>query len=449
MPGARRLRWPVWLAAIGTGAASVLLVSTTYFSAFEYLFTVITMAIVALALRRRPVGATSQILYFQVLLLTVLYPVKGMKIAWDLETNAYDLLPSPLRNGVEPSEFSLAYVTSSVTITLVAICLILLPRHTYSRMGHGTRFDTNALTVVTVAFFIVSMMLRLASIEGLPGSVVYVLNHRGAHFAFALLVYVLVSQGRFRIAQNVFFGWLALGVVQFLLFTSKSYIFLPVVGLFALFLFSGVLLIRGWVAMLGCAIVIAGYPILNLYRSILLGTYSEFGSMVSAVALYKERLDGIAVWEMVPIYANDVIDRFVGIEWYLKIIEAYGGHYLPDAGGPIENMSLINETMRSIMGLRGEAIGIAPSLLGSAFLILRDPYLTPILAAGFCLLFVVLHRGLVLAFPRVRDAIALPLSLIIFSIVTDGLVTSLYWDIPALILTCALFSTFASPARLQ
>lgn len=443
----RHLRWPIWLAVIGIVAATVLVFNAAYFNPIIYLLTFFTFVIFSIAIRRRPTSVTSQILYFQIFLLTALYPIKGMRIVWQLEAGAYNVLPAHLYFGLQSEQFSVAYVTSCITIIFLALFLISLPLGRPKKMDVFTKLNSNRLIGITVAFFVGSLVLRLFSIGGLAGSVVYVLNHRGTHFAFALLIYILVRQNRSQVARHVFYGWLALGVVQFLLFASKSYIFLPVISLLIIYLFCNVLIIRGSLAVLVSAVAVMGYPVLNLYRSILRETSLELMEVSSAFALYNANRGGNTLWEMIPIYFDQVVNRFVGIEWYLTVIQAHSRYYLSDAGSPMDNIFSISDTMRALMGRDGEMIGIAPSFLGGVFLVVRDPYLTPVLALAFCFIFVLLYKTFALVFPRVGDAVTAPLALIIFSVVTDGLVTSLYWDVPALIIVCVLFSTCAPRTR--
>jgi hypothetical protein len=221
---------------------------------------------------------------------------------------------------------------------------------------------------------------------------------------------------------------------------------LPLVAVLFVYIVSDKLIVRRTLAVGLSILLILIYPMFNLYRSVVLNASGDGQEIGSVFELYLATYGGSTSLDLVFTYFNQMLDRFVGIEGYMIVAEANSVRDLPASEGLFANMLNMNNTMRMITGLEDVQIGIAPSFLGGAFLMARDPYMTVVLAAAFCLLFVFLYRVLSLAFPRVGIAVSAPLGLVIFSILTDGLLTSLYWDLPALFMVCMFASTFARRA---
>lgn len=435
------MQWPFWAALAISGVAVTLVLNSAIFGVVNFAVTLVTVVIVALALRKRPISTVQKILYLQLILLTGLYLLKGLNIAWLSSHDEFKFLSQQFNNrrSLTATDFGTAYQISCFICILLAGFLSLAPTK-HNSQSKRLNFNPLILILAILLIFFVSLFVRLSPIGGLPGAVGYVLNHRGTGFAFALLVYMLAIQGNMKLAQRTFMLWLLVAAVMFAIFGSKSYIFLPVVSVFCFYLFAGKLLFPKFLLLFGGFALILMYPIFNIYRSLILGNNEYITDLTDVLLSY--RLAGIDgnLFETSALYFNLALDRFVGIEWFLEILNAESSRYLPDSEGIFRNISATNDTMRSIMGLEGVEIGIAPSLIGAAYLAVRDPILTVLLAILFCLLLLLVHSGLVLIFPRLRAVLIAPFCLIIFSIATDGLITSLYWDLPALMLVCSLFN---------
>lgn len=443
----QRFGWPKWFVAFGICTATALVTTSSYFSIVTYLVTLVMFLPIFLALRHRPIGATKQVIYFQIFMLTLLYPLKGMYIAWSLDVGAYENLPSNLDSDVSVEVFSAAYITSAMVISALSALFFVVSDNALG--NHDRLFqkredlypNVGKIIVAVLGFFVASFVLRLTPISGLVGSIIYVLNHRSAHFLFALLVFFLCSQKNVRLAQWSILVWLALGCVQFLAFASKFYIFAPIITLLILYILTGVTVFSRFVIILFLTLAVAGYPMFNLYRAVTFGGVSDISELSFSISLLSELRSDQPLWEVLPIYFSQMIGRFIGIEWYMTVIEAFELEYFTNSSGLLGNMMSIQETMLNIVGRTGQALGVAPSFFGACLLISRDIILTPAVGLSFCLMLVVLLKGFAFIFRRVRDFLIAPFALIVFSILGDGLVTSLYWDVPALMVSCAFFST--------
>ncbi len=421
--------------------AGLLTLSSPYFGLVNFFVTLVTVALVALVLQRPPISAVQKLLYLQLVFLMVLYLVKGLYIAWLLTRGALEALPRQLQHGLTAAEFSTAFQMSCAVCLLLAGLLALTPaRHRETMRAQLPAFNPMVLIFATLGLVAVSLLLRLAPIGGLPGALNYIINHRGTPFAFALLIYMLLERGETRLAQRMFGLWVGSGIIMFGLFGSKSYIFLPVIFMISVYFLSGKLILHKAIGIFLGMTLISIYPFLNFYRWLQADSGTNVLEVFDYWSIYRQTQSGAGLAELFPIYVNQILGRFVGIEWLLVIINADMLGFLPEGQGFFANMQAINDTMRTITGLEGLNIGIAPSFIGATYLIARDPFLAPVLALVFCASFPWIYRGLRAAFAPLKAVVVAPLLLILFSIITDGLVTSLYWDLPALFVMCFLFS---------
>jgi hypothetical protein len=447
-PPRQRFVWPLQVAIVIVVLAGGLTLSSPYFSIVDFLVTIVTVAVVAFVLRRPPTSLVQKLLYFQLVFLMGLYVAKGLNIAWALTRGAFEVLPAPLRLGPTAEEFSTVFQMSCAVCILLAGLLALAP----ARPRENTRaqlpaFNPMVLIFATLGLFAVSLLLRLAPIGGLPGSLIYVISHRSTPFAFALLVYMLLERGETRLARRMFGLWLSSGIIMFGLFGSKSYIFLPVVFLISVYFLSGTMILHKKIVILLGMTLISIYPFLNFYRSLHAESGVGYMDVLDFWSMYSRTQSGADLAELLPIYVNQILGRLVGIEWFLVIIHSETLGSLPESQGIFANTLAINDVMRVLAGREGQNIGIAPSFIGATYLIARDPLLAPILALVFCASFVWIYRGLQVAFVSLKTVVVAPLLLISFSVITDGLVTSLYWDLPALCVVCFLFSALVKRTR--
>lgn len=423
--------------------SGMLVLSSPHFGLLNFAVTLLLVIATTLVLYNRPVGTSQRILYFQLIILLILYPVKGLNIFWQLQSGSLENLPFPIRDRLLILDLSNAFQMSCLVCILLAILLHFTPkRHKIEKRLRQLEFHAGALIFLTLSIFCISLLIRLSQVSGLPGAVGYIINHRGTPFAFALLIYLLIENGRQKLATRMFVLWLALGFLMFILFGSKSYIFLPVIFMFAIYLFSGRLILPKYVALLLAISLITLYPMFNFYRSWQLSGAGE----ANIIELYRLAslnyiVSGGTSWgESFILYLNEALNRFVGIEWFLVILDAKSSNLLPTGTGPIQNLLAVNDTMRYIVGMGDTKIGIAPSFLGSAYLITGGLISSMFLIIILCVAFIWLDQIFCRMFPNLRSVIVAPLCLIIFSIITDGVILSLYWDLPAFALICFAFS---------
>jgi uncharacterized protein YhhL (DUF1145 family) len=373
------------------------------------------------------------------MLLIFLYPIKAIILVWADSLGLHDFGPLNLQTGYAQKFFGPAFTTSCLAILLLALVL-WLPEPTLRRQftpRDVNRFKSVRFLVIVSILFVGTTVARIYQpFHGLLASLVYVINHRVIHFGMALVVFASAIQGRLRLARYSFLVWLIFGVIQFALFASKSYIFFPVVDLLFIVFFQRCRLIpRGaTVALVGLLTFI--YPAFNQYRSAL----ASGTSVQSALAVWASSTGAHSdqSWSFLSAfnYFGDALNRLVGIEWFMRILEA---PQVPGEGQSslIGTISGTADMMRSIAQLDGANIGIAPSLCGQAFLMSHSLWLVPVLVAAICLGFALLCFLLNVAFPPISNFTIAPLAILVFGIVTDGALVSLYWDIPALLFACA------------
>ncbi len=451
---------PVWLlvvSAVVVCASIALLLNSRLFGVAEFATTLCVLVLSLCAFLKRIWHPTQALLVFVLLLLLVIHPLKGVYLAVMTDTGMQEFLPIPLRRGVSQEIFSEAYFGACVLVMLAAMLILAFPNAGRRNTIQWPRFqaDHQSLLFLLLALFVVTTSIRVfVPQEGFLLSVNYVINHRVFPFGMSFLVFLLVLNNDVRMARWVFFLWLFAGVLLFLLYGSKSYLILPIVTMLMIPLLSKTRLFpRGLIAVLMLAVFVL-YPIMNIYRSLVIYKSLD-ASMVLAVyehSLAQSReLAGALEWLRLAIFAvGPLLDRLIGMESYLMILQGEQAGALPSSGDFLQNARDVGTIMRmDIMGIEVDNIGIAPSLMGFSYIVLRSFMGTIILSFCFIAMLVGLYHLLATLVPKISGPSFAPLALVVFSLVTDGNVWALYWDLPALIIVCAMGFVFTRPVPTQ
>lgn len=359
------------------------------------------------------------------------------------------LLPQPIRNGFQPSDFSITFNTGCITIILVS----LLFSTNIISMGHKRNIDVPQLQstflqkaiIFTCLFIVTTTIFRAVLPDGnFFSSVNYVANHRLVPFLLSLFFMYFIGIGDRQAARKTLLMWLIIGLIQFELFHSKSYIFLPIIILIfgAIAHRQRIVYFHEALFIIVCVFFI--YPFLNVYRAAnfsLINDASGFWDLVrdvndaKAIATVTYAYSGIGSYFIWLIQAlNPILGRFVGIEWFLAIVHTDTiGLLRPDAGF-LYNISNIRQIMQVDVTHHGEGIGIAPSLLGYCYLVTRSFASAVVMAVGVILGIYVFYKYSVNLFTQLRIPLQGPFAILTFTILTDGNIFVLYWDFPMLVL---------------
>jgi hypothetical protein len=444
---------PFLLLGVSAGticACIVLLFNSSLFGVAEFATTMFVLILSLCAFSKRVWHPTQALLVFVLLLLLAIHPLKGVYLAVLTDTGMQEFLPTPLRRGISQEIFTEAYFGACVLVMLVAVLILSFPNNGKRNFIHWPEYhvDHKFFLVLLLGLFVVTTSVRiLIPQEGFLLSVNYVVNHRVFPFGMSFLVFLLVLNNDIRMARWVFFLWLFAGVLQFLLYGSKSYLILPVVTMLMIPLLSRARLFpRGLIVVVMIALFVL-YPIMNIYRSLVIYKSLD-ASMVLTVyelsLMQSRQLAGALEWLRLTIVAiNPLLERLIGMESYLLVLQGEQAGALPSSGDFLQNARDVGTIMRMhIMGIEVENIGIAPSLMGFSYIVLRSFTGTLLLSLGFIVALVGLYHLLTTLLPKISGASFAPLALVVFSMVTDGNVWALYWDLPAVIIVCSMGFVF-------
>lgn len=434
------------VSAVVVCACTVLWLNSSLFGATEFATTMFVLILSLCAFVKRVWHPTQALLVFVLLLLLAIHPLKGIYLAVLTDTGMQEFLPVPLRRGISQEIFTEAYFGACILVMLIAMLILLFPNNGRRNFIQWPEYhaDHQFLLVLLLGLFVVTTSVRIfVPQEGFLLSVNYVINHRVFPFGMSFLVFLLVLNNDIRMARWVFVLWLFAGVLQFLLYGSKSYLILPIVTMLIIPLLSRARLFpRGLIAVVMIAVFIL-YPIMNIYRSLVIYKSLD-ASMVLAVyelSLTQSRqLAGGLEWLRLAVVAvNPLLERLIGMESYLLILQGEQAGALPSSQDFLQNARDVGTIMRmNIMGIEVENIGIAPSLMGFSYIVLRSFTGTLLLSLSFIVVLVGLYHLLTTMVPKISGASFAPLALVVFSMVTDGNVWALYWDLPALIIVCSM-----------
>lgn len=214
--------------------------------------------------------------------------------------------------------------------------------------------------IVLICFIIISLARKILS-ENNQDSYFIVLSTYFVPLLYIYLMNISLSSGYLYLSKKIAYMFIFTGVVQFVLFTSKLYIVLPILWIMIFQYLYGVKFINNKYIFVFFIPLIVLYPILNIYREVALDGEGQI--LLSVIERFMDAEGNHLITGILSVFY-----RLVGIDSLLVLIAEKGSAYSSyGLLNVLANEKSISHILTyDIIGY-DFVMGVAPTLLGQIY----------------------------------------------------------------------------------
>lgn len=272
------------------------------------------------------------------------------------------------------------YSLSSIAFFLFSILTIIhtnpknKPKEIYfESVRIATKSDMAIMLFIALVLFSVFSFARLILGAYNQASYFIVLSTYFLPLVFIFILNASIVSGYIKLSKVISYSFIFVGIVQFILFTSKVYILLPVVWVVLIQVIHNVELINKKILVLFSIPVIVLYPMFNIYREVV----SEGGSQI-IFSVFDRFVNSQGNYFVTG--ALSVLFRFVGAESLIVLMaeKSYAFSNYGFFSVLTQEKSITQILTYDILGY-DFIMGVAPTLLGQIYFITGSVIVTSVM----------------------------------------------------------------------